>query len=388
MAQVISAILSLAAILFFEYGSIVPGNLFIKTAVSDLKRQLSHCARAKHSPGDSFTHPLLGHFSPRHLDCPFPTCAPERASVIATHFIFKSPSQRQELTIPADQLTSEDNSHLVQQVNKYVASDSIAVLIHGWTESFSYTPELNETVGALVHLGRDVISVDWSRGSVDLYVGTVDAQVVGAQVAFVLQSLGIIDKTECIGFSMGANVCGYAGQWLKKRRLQSIPRCTGLDPSPFFVQGCPHDLLLSRDDCDVVAIIHTSSAGSPASLGSDVNQGHCDFWMNYRTNHAGCSLLHTVLSTLANSSLVHSDKLFNQLSNVIACNHLAAIRYFTLQAKSYPRVAFQFRECSNRVESRNCVDDEGALQSSEYIHAMPPLDSCTRNHSKVYCLCV
>lgn len=387
MVQVISSILSLAVVLFFKYGSIVPGNLFIKTAANDLQRQWTHCARSKDINRDSFTHPLLGHFSPRHLNCPFPTCAPETPSVIATRFIFKSRFHEKELTLLADEFII-NNTHLVQEVTEYVKSDQVSIVIHGWTESFSYTPELNETVSALNHLGRDVIAVDWSHGSVDLYVGTVNAQVVGAQVAYVLQSLAILHKVECIGFSMGANVCGYASQWLKERQYSPIPRCTGLDPSPFFLQGCSNDLMLSRDDCDVVVIIHTSSAGSPASLGSDINQGHCDYWINYRRNHAGCSTLETIVSTSKKSSLIHSDKLFNQLSNVIACNHLASIRYFTQQAANYPRITFKFKECSNRYQSRYCLDDENRSQSSEYVHFMPPFDSCTRNHSELYCLCL
>lgn len=62
-----------------------------------------------------------------------------------------------------------------------------------------------------------------------------------------------------IGHSLGAQIAGFAGKTFKKLTGKKFARITGLDPAgPCFFEEKP-DSRLSRNDADLVDIIHTNA---------------------------------------------------------------------------------------------------------------------------------
>ena len=86
--------------------------------------------------------------------------------------------------------------------------------------------------GLLKKLDCNVIMVDWSRGSLPPYIqATGNTRLIGAMIAelikFLLsQTQGSVDLFHVVGFSLGAQVAGYAGRHLRQARL-SLGRITG-----------------------------------------------------------------------------------------------------------------------------------------------------------------
>ena len=78
-------------------------------------------------------------------------------------------------------------------------------------------------------------------------------------------SRGIASRFQCLGFSLGAHVCGFAGQWLKKNLNKTWNRIVALDPAgPFYAEDnmlTPNRYLdlacLSPVHAEVVEVLHT-----------------------------------------------------------------------------------------------------------------------------------
>ena len=377
----------------YEYGSKTPNNQVIKDFIPIYARQVVHCSEASVPGVSGFKDPFLGTFTAIRAACSFPKCAPEKPSDIKTQFLFTSPNRPGDFLIPATRLTSNDATvpSIVSMAREYTTSRPVIVFVHGWMESYHYTREVNTTIFAFNKLGYDVIFVEWSGGNKDLYVATVNSLIVAAQTGYMIKTLGIADKAYCVGFSIGANICGLASQWLKANGESQLPLCTGIDPSAPFVQDCPVDLRLSRDDCDVVTAIHTSYLGSSSGFGTSIKQAHCDYWVDYKEEHPGCPNLNIYdLEHSFSEGYINSNSFLNFASTVIACNHLKGIKVFALQVLSYPNILLKFKKCNNPRESLDCRDVNylTGSDSALYSYPMPPFDSCKSKDDETYCLCL
>ncbi len=104
------------------------------------------------------------------------------------------------------------------------------IIVHG----FFNHPDLNSWMGLmkdelLKAEDSNVIITNWASGSFKLYtIATANTQVVGIEVARLISMLvkrtGVeADSFHCIGHSLGAHVCGYAG-----KRIKLIGRITGM----------------------------------------------------------------------------------------------------------------------------------------------------------------
>ncbi|XP_050314507.1 phospholipase A1-like [Anthonomus grandis grandis] len=161
-------------------------------------------------------------------------------------------------------------------------------LIHGWRNDINSTVNfiISETLLSIVD--ANVIVVDWDDLSDGLYVTAYNkvphvGKVVG-QFILALEDMHdySIENVQLIGHSLGAHICGYAGQ----ETNGAIKVIVGLDPAgPLFLKLFP-DRRLSEDDAQHVQVIH-SCAGV---LGVDYNVGHADFWPNGGHIQPGCSL--------------------------------------------------------------------------------------------------
>ena len=109
----------------------------------------------------------------------------------------------------------------------------------------------------------NVFAIDWSKGahSINYFQSAADTRVVGAMVALFMAQLFIVTNQfpydmHCIGHSLGAHICGFAGQRLKILKLGHI---SGLDPAgPGFTLN-KADTRLDKTDATLVVIMHTSA---------------------------------------------------------------------------------------------------------------------------------
>lgn len=112
----------------------------------------------------------------------------------------------------------------------------------------------------------NVIFVDWSSGStnpgIDYPQAAANTRVTGAEIALIAKKLQDErdvnpDSCYCIGHSLGAHTCGFAGKRAKFGRI------TGLDPAgPLWIDNEP-EARLDKGDAVLVDCIHTHGEGGP-----------------------------------------------------------------------------------------------------------------------------
>lgn len=397
---------------FYYYSLKVPRNDIIKDLIPQVTRQVTHC---KTNLGYFDTD--LGYFSALKLpSCLASVCPPERPETIATRFLLSTRSLGEKY------ITWDDSSAL-----KMFTSDSVVIIVPGTFSSYLVDPWFNQTKYHWLRLGADVILVDWSAGNKEPLVASANIQTIGAQIGQLALYLGIISKVNCVGVASGAHACGFAGTWLTKKGHPKLSKCTGIDPMGKMFDNCPSNYTLTKDDCDVVSVIHTSY--TPNGIGLDQSSGHCDFWVNYRTQFDDCEYKYKSSSNLPlkpiksisdaiKSSKVTSEKgpfkklstdlLVNSLSDSFICNHKKAMNLYLSQLISYPRIGYTARPCKSKLESCNLNDNlfferkstsnyyqkskrsvHLKPQPNELIHEpLPPFDRCSQLDDQDFCLCL
>ncbi|KAI1303898.1 Pancreatic lipase-related protein 2 [Halotydeus destructor] len=192
-----------------------------------------------------------------------------------------------------------------------LSPDPVCFIINGWLQTPTSIPYPKLKDG-LVRLGCQVIMVDWTGGNGPQYFqSAANVQTVGKCVGYAIVSWGIANRTLAIGHSLGAQTLGEMGRYVKDKR-QLVLKCVGLDPAGPAFDGGPNGIRLTKTDCALVQIVHTSAATSSVVVANIVNQhlgtmskcGHCDYWVNCGHEQPGCqrkdAILLTVLQQLAN----------------------------------------------------------------------------------------
>ncbi len=113
--------------------------------------------------------------------------------------------------------------------------------------------------------GYNVILVDWRKGSqlINYLVSAASTRVVGYMIAYFIKQLHDIknvttDSFHLIGHSLGAHVCGSAGEGTQTLKLGKVKRISGLDPAgPAFTDNDPLTRL-EKTDATLVNILHTN----------------------------------------------------------------------------------------------------------------------------------
>jgi pimeloyl-ACP methyl ester carboxylesterase len=196
------------------------------------------------------------------------------------------------------------------------ATKRLAIITHGFGNSYE-TPELQSIKNNLLaHTNGEVgsvIVVDWKKGAAqpDYDEASCNTQVVGRQLAFLVNELikGHAVKPAqvyLIGFSLGAQVSGFAGKWSQSEYKWKFGRITGLDAAaPMFENH--EGAYLTKTEADFVDAIH-SSAGNNILLGEIgfvALYGHVDFFPNSGHHQPMC---HNILK--------------------ISCNHYASVLFY------------------------------------------------------------
>ncbi|XP_064487806.1 pancreatic triacylglycerol lipase-like [Ornithodoros turicata] len=171
----------------------------------------------------------------------------------------------------------------------------------------------------------NVIIVDWKGGNLLPYPrATANTRVAGAEIAHLIRVLESVtgakqESFHCIGHSLGAQICGYAGQ-----RLARLGRISGLDPAgPFFHHMHP-EVRLDPKDALFVDVIH-SDASHPfmmiAGFGMDEMVGDLDFYPNNGNRQPGCQKYNF-------RKFVRKGGLIDGMRRFSSCDHIRALDYY------------------------------------------------------------
>lgn len=175
-------------------------------------------------------------------------------------------------------------------------------VIHGWTTGGMFHDWLYTLVSALQTREKDanVVVVDWIPLAHQLYTDAVNnSSVVGHSVAKMLDWLQekdgfSLENVHLIGYSLGAHVAGYAGNFVKG----TVGRITGLDPAGPMFEGVDINKRLSPDDADFVDVLHTYTRSFGLSIGIQMPVGHIDIYPNGGDFQPGCEF-NDILASIA-----------------------------------------------------------------------------------------
>ncbi|XP_063708820.1 pancreatic lipase-related protein 2-like [Culicoides brevitarsis] len=160
------------------------------------------------------------------------------------------------------------------------------LFVHGWGD--------DGIDGGAMHLVKDAyldngdvnfFAVDWSKGYTVNYIAARNRAngtgiVMGKFIEFLVREGGAsLDSFRIIGFSLGGQIVGYTGKYLKGQ----LTAIYGVDPAgPLFFQNSTDRL--TPEDAKYVEVIHTCGG----RLGTDFPLGHVDFYPNNGRSQPGC----------------------------------------------------------------------------------------------------
>lgn len=138
----------------------------------------------------------------------------------------------------------------------------------------------------------NVFSMDWSSYSTSLFlVARAAVPSLGDLLGRYVQKLGTSKDLKLYGHSMGAHICGIAGEKLGG----DVPLIVGMDPAlPLFSLDEPSERL-DPSDARFVQVIHTCAG----FLGFEDPIGHADYYPNGGAAQNGCGV--DIIGTCAHS---------------------------------------------------------------------------------------
>jgi len=231
-------------------------------------------------------------------------------------------------------------------------------LVHGFIDNTNLGNWQNEMKDEFLKQGDyNVVIVDWGYGSLALYgQATANTRVVGAMIAQLItfmqkQTDARPEDMHIIGHSLGAHICGYAGE-----RLQHLGRITGMDPAEPYFQNTDKVVRLDPTDALFVDVIHTDgSSFYSTDLGLGMSQacGHVDFYVNGGHDQPGCT--EGPLAKLTQFGLLEGTREF------VACNHMRA--YHLMIESINTQCPFTGYRCNSEDDFNNgkclpCVGEE------------------------------
>ncbi|CAB4057017.1 Pancreatic lipase-related protein 3 [Lepeophtheirus salmonis] len=174
---------------------------------------------------------------------------------------------------------------------KYDASKLTKTIVHGFMGNCEL-PWVVDMRDALLKISDiNVFCADWKQGSQfpNYSQAAANTQIVGLMIAKFFNAVsGVVGsigpKLHLIGFSLGAQVCGYAGS-----KIPNCSRISGLDPAGPVFRDLEVEFRLDKSDADFVDVIHTNSAYYlSGGLGLSDVCGHVDFYPFGGQNQMPC----------------------------------------------------------------------------------------------------
>jgi len=232
--------------------------------------------------------------------------------------------------------------------------------IHGW-KGKATTGWMDDMAHKLPKkFDANVILVDWYKGAQESYYpkSASNTQTVGAHVAAMMDGLnkdfGVdFDNMWCIGFSLGAHVCGHAGM----RTGGKLARVTGLDPAGPLFEGMNPLNGINPTSAQFVDCIHTDGYGWFVQMGTLEPRGHVDFYPNGGKNQPGCSMI------------AYED--LGPVGGLLACGHFRA-PYLWLDSLRYQRCFISRKKCKDSKDMPgSCEEVEGVVMGAFADPATP-----------------
>nr|AAQ24554.1 Blo t Ves m 1 allergen [Blomia tropicalis] len=227
----------------------------------------------------------------------------------------------------------------------------LAFIIHGFGNSYT-TERLVSIKDSLLSNTDDietVIMVDWKRGAAkpNYIEASVNTQVVGRQITFMVNQMKNVLKLDpknvyLIGFSLGAQVAGFAGKYSQTEYGWKYGRISGLDAAAPLFEKYPGSYL-TKDDAIFVDAIHTSAGHNliHGEIGFIEPYAHVDFYPNGGHNQPMC---HNLLK--------------------ISCNHYASVLFFDASVSAHNVCHFMaFGHCPNwsAFTEHKCTKSDGQM---------------------------
>jgi len=209
-------------------------------------------------------------------------------------------------------LFTRDNKLEYQEFNHessipdlYRSSKPTVFILHGYQNSI-YSGSMLDIKDALLEKeDLNIILVCWKELADSIWYpnSASNTRTVGAETAFLINRMkdevGLTtDQIWCIGYSLGSHGCAFTGQRTQMGRL------TALDPAGPWFDGQEIDARLSKDDADLVDVIHTDGWGvTGIYYGMLTPVGDIDFYPNGGYKQPGCITYTSDNSTGDNESV-------------------------------------------------------------------------------------
>ncbi|RNA11918.1 pancreatic triacylglycerol lipase-like [Brachionus plicatilis] len=222
----------------------------------------------------------------------------------------------------------------------FIHSEETKFLVHGFGDNGRITRLLKIKDQLISRFNYNVILVDWEEGAAapNYFAASENVQVIGQKIAdFIRESNIDASKVHCIGHSLGAHACGFAGKSKKLRRI------TGLDPAGPFFKGKNSTERLDKSDADFVDNIHTDGL-----YGIQDAIGHQDFYPNGGGFQFGCNPLDYIIGKrYAEAKETISVRFFPRLDpiDLVACSHMRVPLYYAESVNS--NCGFRSTPCDN-----------------------------------------
>ena len=207
------------------------------------------------------------------------------SSQFPVFYFFEPQNQSQAHTVyPLTQLNWRQEEPAKSLLSQY---ERVVYLIHGYSENFHTSVWLNRTIKAWVSSRQTpVVVVDWSAKNKNFFQTVANIVTVGKTIGFSIIKWNILDKSYLVGHSAGSQVVSEVGNYIKEQGLL-LKHCVVLDPAgPGFDTG-DEKMRISKDDCEVVEAIHSSSPQVPIlgpvvlnKYGTFHKVGDCDYYIN------------------------------------------------------------------------------------------------------------
>ncbi|SPP74827.1 phospholipase A1 VesT1.02 [Drosophila guanche] len=220
----------------------------------------------------------------------------------------------------------------------------LVVYLHGFSESATGERQSSQELkDAFLRRGNhNVILIDWSAmTAVPWYSNSVEnlpitARYIARFLRYLVGRGHAAKHIHLIGFSLGAEVAGFAGKQLQEWGIK-LTRITALDPALPLFEGNSSNRRLSPSDARFVDVIHTDGG----ILGNPTAMGHADFYPNGgRPLQPGCAR-----QEIANN---------RWLGIIIGCSHQRAWEYF-VESVAQPR-GFPAKRCEPSPTFGVCRD--------------------------------
>jgi len=260
------------------------------------------------------------------------------------------------------------------------------ILTHGWHEDGErdYLMELKDAM--LQKDDYNVILVSWAANADSFYYpkAATNTRTVGAEVAWVVDHLVVKTQARhqnfwCVGFSLGAHVCGHMGMRTKSK----IGRVTGLDPTGMlFDKGDDRTVGLNPTSGEFVDVIHTDGKGMMWHVGLLNPLGHMDFYPNKGSYQPGCMTRRKRDAGQQEMTLATKNDAWS-----MSCSAYRAVWYFleTIQEDPFCHVAKS--KCSDEKNMPGSCEAFGSIRMGYHAeeNIIPGLYYLETNSRAPYC---